>query len=300
MKDKTKSILIAVSFIIAMVLFVWGFNFLKGKSLLKNQFNFYAVYDNSKGLLPGDLVTINGMQVGTVSSLQFHPKQDGSIIVEFTINKNLNIPDNSVVELSSSLMGSVSLNIKLGDSQTFAQNNDTLTASLDNGAMELITETITPLKDNLETLLISLNDLTANLNDLLNSELKDNINKGANSFATSMNNIEIISSDLQQLVDSEDGKLTLVVNNLENITEDFSVVSDSLKKIDYNHLVLSLEKTLTEFNTILEGINNGEGSAGLLVKEDSLYNNINETVATLQSLLEEIKANPKKIKLSVF
>ena len=300
MKDKTKSILIAVSFIIAMVLFVWGFNFLKGKSLLKNQFNFYAVYNNSKGLLPGDLVTINGMQVGTVSSLQFHPKQDGSIIVEFTINKNLNIPDNSVVELSSSLMGSVSLNIKLGDSQTFAQNNDTLTASLDNGAMELITETITPLKDNLETLLISLNDLTANLNDLLNSELKDNINKGANSFATSMNNIEIISSDLQQLVDSEDGKLTLVVNNLENITEDFSVVSDSLKKIDYNHLVLSLEKTLTEFNTILEGINNGEGSAGLLVKEDSLYNNINETVATLQSLLEEIKANPKKIKLSVF
>lgn len=300
MKDKTKSILIAVSFIIAMVLFVWGFNFLKGTSLLKNQFNFYAVYDNSKGLLPGDLVTINGMQVGTVSSLQFHPKQDGSIIVEFTINKDLNIPDNSVVELSSSLMGSVSLNIKLGNSQTFAQNNDTLTAALDNGAMELITETITPLKDNLETLLISLNDLTDNLNDLLNSELKDNINKGANSFASSMNNIEIISSDLQQLVDSEDGKLTLVVNNLENITEDFSVVSDSLKKIDYNHLVLSLEKTLTEFNTILEGINNGEGSAGLLVKEDSLYNNINETVATLQSLLEEIKANPKKIKLSVF
>ena len=300
MKDKTKSILIAISFIIAMVLFVWGFNFLKGKSLLKNQFNFYAVYDNSKGLLPGDLVTINGMQVGTVSSLQFHPKQDGSIIVEFTINKDLNIPDNSVVELSSSLMGSVSLNIKLGNSQTFAQNNDTLTAALDNGAMELITETITPLKDNLETLLISLNDLTANLNDLLNSELKDNINKGANSFASSMNNIEIISSDLQQLVDSEDGKLTLVVNNLENIAEDFSVVSDSLKKIDYNHLVLSLEKTLTEFNSLIEGINNGEGSAGLLVKEDSLYNNINETVATLQSLLEEIKENPKKIKLSVF
>ena len=300
MKDKTKSILIAVSFIVAMVLFVWGFNFLKGKSLLKKQFNFYAIYDNSKGLLPGDLVTINGMQVGTVSSLQFHPKQDGSIIVEFTINKDLNIPDNSVVELSSSLMGSVSLNIKLGNSQTFAQNNDTLTAALDNGAMELITETITPLKDNLETLLISLNDLTANLNDLLNSELKDNINKGANSFASSMNNIEIISSDLQQLVDSEDGKLTLVVNNLENITEDFSVVSDSLKKIDYNHLVLSLEKTLTEFNSLIEGINNGEGSAGLLVKEDSLYNNINETVATLQSLLEEIKENPKKIKLSVF
>ena len=114
MKDRTKSILIAVSFIVAMVLFVWGFNFLKGKSILNNQFNFYAVYSNSKGLLPGDLVTINGMQVGTVSSLKFHPKQDGSIVVEFTTNNNLNIPDNSVVKLSSSLMGSVSLNLILG------------------------------------------------------------------------------------------------------------------------------------------------------------------------------------------
>lgn len=300
MKDKTKSILIAVSFIVAMVLFVWGFNFLKGKSLLKKQFNFYAIYDNSKGLLPGDLVTINGMQVGTVSSLDFHPRQDGSIIVEFITGNKLNIPENTIANLASSLTGSVSIELILGDSDVMAQNGDTLISAYDNGTMGLITETILPLKNNLETLLISLNDLTSNLNDLLNSELKTNINNGVSSFASSMNNIETISSDLQQLVDSEDGKLTLVVNNLENITEDFSAVSDSLKKIDYNYLVLSLEKSLTEFNTLLEGVNNGEGSAGLFVKEDSLYNNINETVATLQSLLEEIKANPKKIKLSVF
>lgn len=300
MKDKTKSILIALSFIIAMLLFVWGFNFLKGKSLLKNQFNFYAVYDNSKGLLPGDLVTINGMQVGTVSALDFHPSQDGSIVVEFTIGKELNIPDNSVVELSSSMMGAVSLNIRLGDSKTFAQNNDTLNSNIEQSTMSLITETLTPLKDNLDDLVISLNDLTTNLNDILNSEFKKNINDGANSFASSMDNIETISTDLQQLVDSEDGKLTMVVNNLETITDNFTTVSDSLMKIDYNQLVGSLESCVNEFNTLLSGINNGEGSAGLLVKNDSLYNNINETVTELQSLIEEIKANPKKIKLSVF
>lgn len=300
MKDKTKSILIAVSFIIAMLLFVWGFNFLKGKSLLKNQFNFYAVYDNSKGLLPGDLVTINGMQVGTVSALDFHPSQDGSIVVEFTIGKELNIPDNSVVELSSSMMGAVSLNIRLGDSKTFAQNNDTLNSNIEQSTMSLITETLTPLKDNLDDLVVSLNDLATNLNDILNSEFKKNINDGANSFASSMDNIETISTDLQQLVDSEDGKLTMVVNNLETITDNFTTVSDSLMKIDYNQLVGSLENCVNEFNTLLSGINNGEGSAGLLVKNDSLYNNVNETVATLQYILEEIKKNPKKIKLSVF
>ena len=166
--------------------------------------------------------------------------------------------------------------------------------------MQMITETIVPLKDNLETLLTNLNDLTTNLNDLLNQELKTNINNGVSSLASSMNNIETISSDLQQLVDSKDGKLTMVVNNLETITDNFTVVSDSLKRIDYNHLVLSLENCLTEFNTLMTGINNGEGSAGLLVKDDSLYYNVNEAVSTLQYILEEIKENPKKIKLSVF
>ena len=77
-------------------------------------------------------------------------------------------------------------------------------------------------------------------------------------------------------------------------------MSDSLKKIDYNHLVTTLETCITEFNILIEDVNHGEGSVGKLVTDDSLYDNINETVASLQSLIDEIKANPKKIKLSVF
>ena len=300
MKDRTKSILIAISFIIALALFVWGFNFLKGKSLLNNQFEFYAMYENSKGLLPGDLVTINGMQVGTVISLKFHPSQDGSIIVEFVTNKDLNIPDNSIVNLASSLTGSVSLELLLGDSKNYASSGDTLISGYDNGTMGKIAESFLPLKDNLEMLLASLNTLTTNLNDLLSQDLKTNISNGVSSFASSMDNINDISSDLKQLTDSNTGKLTMVVNNLETITENFGTVSDSLKKIDYTNLAVTIDNCLTEFNTLIESINNGEGSAGLLLKEDSLYHNVNESVKTLQYILEDIKANPKKIKLSVF
>lgn len=300
MKDKTKSILVALSFIVAMILFVWGFNFLKGKSLLRNQQSFYAIYSNSKGLLPGDLVTINGMQVGTVNSLEFHPRQDGSIIVNFIIGNDLNIPDNTIAKLASSLMGSVTVELNLGNSKSYAQSGDTLTSGYDNGTMGMITETIMPLKDNLETLLISLNNLTLNLDNLLNAELKNNINKSVNNFASSMDNIKDISSDLKLLVDSENGKLTMVVNNLETMTNNFTAVGDSLKNIDYNRVINTLEECATEFNTLIRNINEGQGSAGLLINEDSLYNNINQTIESLQSLIDEIKANPKKIKLSVF
>lgn len=300
MKDRTKSILIALSFIVAMVLFIWGFNFLKGKSILKNQFEFYAVYDNTQGLMSGDVVSINGMAVGTVTSLKFNPKQDGSIIVSFMLNNDLDIPDNSVVKLTSSLMGSTSLCLVLGDSKEYAQSGDTLSAAYDSGTMGMITEQIVPLKEKIETLLVSLNDLTANLNSMLNAELKDDIAKGVDNFASSMDNINVISSDLKGLVDSDDGKLTLAVNNLETITGNFIAVSDSLKKIDYANLVNSLENCIAEINTLVEGINKGEGSAGLLVKDDSLYHNVNAAVITLQSFVDEIKENPKKLKISVF
>ncbi len=300
MKDRTKSILIGLSFIAAIALFVWGFNFLKGKSILRHQSNYYILCNDSQGLLPGDIITINGMQVGTITSLKFHPSQDGSIVIEFIMNNEINIPKNSTIKIVKSLMGYANLNLILGDSKELAQSGDTLQCSFDAGTMGMITETIIPLKNNLESLLVSLNQLTSNLNDLLNSELKDNINKGVSSLASSMDNINEISSDLQILTDSKDGKLTMIVNNLETITENFGTVSDSLKNIDYNHIVNSLEDCIAEFNILIEGINNGEGSAGLLMKNDSLYHNVNETVATLQSILEEIKANPKKIKLSVF
>lgn len=300
MKERTKSILIAMSFIVAMVLFIWGFNFLKGKSILRSQFEFHAVYDNTQGLLSGDVVSINGMAVGTVTSLRFNPNQDGSIIVTFIIDNDLNIPDNSVAKLTSSLMGSTSLCLELGDSKVFAQSGDTLVASYDAGTMGMIVEQITPLKDKVETVLVSLNDLAVNLNGMLNSELKEDLSKGVNSFASSMDNINVISSDLKDLVDSDNGRLTMAVNNLETITGNFVTVSDSLKKIDYIHLVSSLEGCIAEVNTLIEGINNGEGSAGLLVKNDSLYHNVNAAVVTLQSFVDEIKENPKKLKISVF
>lgn len=300
MKDRTKSILIGLSFIAAIALFVWGFNFLKGKSILRHQSNYYILCNDSQGLLPGDIITINGMQVGTITSLKFHPSQDGSIVIDFIMNNEINIPKNSTIKIVKSLMGYANLNLILGDSKELAQSGDTLQCSFDAGTMGMITESIMPLKNNLESLLVSLNQLTTNLNDLLNSELKSNINKGVSSLASSMDNINEISYDLQVLTDSKDGKLTMIVNNLETITENFGTVSDSLKNIDYNHIVNSLENCISEFNILIEGINNGEGSAGLLMKNDSLYHNVNETVATLQSILEEIKANPKKIKLSVF
>ncbi len=300
MKEKNKSILIALSFIVALILFVWGFNFLKGKSLIRNQLTLYAIYDNSLGLLAGDLVTINGMAVGNISALNFHPSHDGRIVVRFTVNNDIQIPKNSVAKLASHLTGSVNINIELGDSHIPSQNGDTLTSGYDSGTMGMITEQILPLKDKIEALIVSVNTLSDNINNMLNTELKNNINEGVDAFASSMNNINHITSDLKQIVDSNDEKLNSIIGNLEGISNDFSAISDSLSKINYTRLISSLENCITDFSMLIEGLNNAEGSAGLLLKDEKLYNNLNETINTLHQLLDEIKKDPKKLKISVF
>lgn len=300
MEEKKKSILIAISFIVALFLFIWGFNFLKGKTLLRKQLNFYAVYNNTRGLQPGDIVLINGMAVGQVNSLRFNPKQNSTIIVDFTITNDIMIPDNSVVKIMSHTMSSPNLNLVLGDSPHAAKSGDTLSTGYESGTLETIMTQLLPLKDNLQNLIVSLDSLAENINNMLNSDLKKDINNGVNDFAASMENIRKTSSDLQQLIDNKNSNLINIIDNIEVITDDLSNVSNSLAQINYIQITTSLENTINELNTLVEKINKGEGSAGLLIKEDSLYNNINKTVLTLQELLKEIKENPKKLKISIF
>lgn len=300
MEEKKKSILIAISFIVALFLFIWGFNFLKGKTLLRKQLNFYAIYNNTRGLQPGDIVLINGMTVGQVNSLRFNPKQNSTIIVDFTITNDIMIPDNSVVKIISHIMGSPNLNLVLGDSPHAAKNGDTLLSGYELGTLDMIMAQLLPLKDNIQTLIVSLDSLAENINNMLNGNLKKDINNGINDFATSMKNIRKISSDIQQLIDNKNNNLVNIIDNMEVITNNFSNVSDSLAQIKYTQITIPLENTINELNTLIERINKGEGSAGLLIKENSLYNNINKTVSTLQELLEKIKENFKKLKISIF
>lgn len=301
MENKRKSIIIGLSFIGALVLFIWGFNFLKGKSLLEEYPYYYAVYQNVDELAPANKVLINGMFVGQVEELFFNPKKDGTIIVKFTASRDIRIPADSKACITGSLLGSKSINILLGNSSLDARLGDTLASGIDNGITEMIATELMPLKNKVETLVMSIDTLVGSLNSVLDATTRADVKKGVNDLSVSLNNLNKISNDLQQIMNSEKDNITGIVENVENISENLSAVSDSLAQIKYNQLVASLQSTIDNLDVITTNLKNGEGSAGLLLSDDSLYINLTKTVDNLGILIKKIEENPKKyIRVKVF
>ena len=171
MENKRKSIIIGLSFLAAMVLFIWGFNFLKGKKLFHFQPYYYAVFDNAGGIEPANQVLVSGVSVGQVDDIYLNPDNDGTVILKFSINETIKIPENTVVSISSSLLGYSSVSLVLGNSTTVANVGDTLLSRTNMGVMNALSSQLIPLKDKVENLVMSLDTLTASLNALLDDGL---------------------------------------------------------------------------------------------------------------------------------
>ncbi|MBP9995509.1 MAG: MCE family protein [bacterium] len=301
MENKRKSIIIGLSFIAALVVFIWGFNFLKGKSLLEEYPYYYAVYHNVDELAPADKVLVNGMLVGQVEELHFNPKKDGSIIVRFTVSKDVSVASDSKACINSSMLGSKSINLILGRSSVSANIGDTLTSCVNSGLTEMLADQIVPLKDKVETLVMSIDTLVIGLNAILNPKTQAELQHGISDLSASMDKLKDVSNDLQHLMNTEKDKISDIIGNADNIAGNLSAMSDSLSQINYNQLVTSLQSTLSNLELITTNLKDGEGSAGLLLKDDSLYVNLTETVDNIGSLIKKIEENPKKyIRVKVF
>lgn len=116
-----------------------------------------------------------------------------------------------------------------------------------------------------------------------------------------MDNIAILSQDLRDMVGNEKDIIPNIVANIDNTAANLSNISDSISVIKYQTIISSLQTTVDNLNVITNALKNGQGSAGLLLTDDSLYRNLNNTINNVNSLIGNIEENPKKyIKISVF
>jgi len=184
--NRYKQILIGVSFILAIALFIWGYNFLKGKDIFNKQrkdiFNkqtiYYAKYHEVSGLEISNPVSINGVRIGQVSRMYFAPDMSGDVIVELTINTDFPIPDNTIARIfSSDLMGSKSVDFKLGNSTDQAKDGDTLATSIEAGIMEEVNAQVQPIKAKAESLLASIDTLVVAFQSIFNESARKNLSE---------------------------------------------------------------------------------------------------------------------------
>ena len=284
------------------VAFIFGLSYLKSSPLFDNSKTFYAVYDNVGGLQPGTQVSINGYNVGNVTSINFKDSS-GKLLVTLSVNNEFEFSQNSVAELfDTGIIGGKGVQIiPVFDQAPNAKSGDTLQSKIKPGITELVQQKLTPLQLKVEGAVSNADSLLMNVNQILDDptkrELKQTIlslNQLVQAFKGSADKLNVLLENNKEQLDSS-------LKNVDNITENFSKLSDSLASAGLAETVANFKTTVDKLNTVLGKIESGEGTLGKLAHDDKLYNNLAEASRELDLLLQDFRLNPKRyVNVSVF
>ncbi len=278
---------------------------------------FYAVYEKIGTLAPSNSVKINGLKIGIVREVSFLNDKGNRILVKFHIqNNDVLIPENTVAKITTDLLGSASVIFELGDHRDHpAQNGDTLISEIDKDLQSKVDEQIAPLKIKTEQLISEIDSVVKIVQVIFNEDARENLRSSFTSIKRSFGNFEKTSLKIDTLIGNQShkisnifSKISSIVDNLEasnddltNMLGNFSNVSDSLAAANITQTIQKAENAMASVTEIVDKINRGEGSLGLLINNDSLYYNINDASYNLEVLLDDYKRNPHRyLHFSVF
>ena len=299
----TREVKTALLAIIAIVILIFGYTFLKGENLLDTNRTFYAVYDDVEGLSRSSEVTINGLKVGKITSINFLNKK-GDLIVTFTVKNEFPFSKNSIAEIyGGNIIGGKSLAIipKYDQNIGMARSGDTLQGSKEEGLMELVNDRLTPLQSKLEGTIVSADSMLTAISQILNDSTRNNIRGTFRNLDATVQSFKITANELQDLVQGNSEKLDRTFTNLDEMSANFNRFSDTLSNMDINKITSDLEKVVADFESVSEKLNNGNGTAAKLINDDEVYENLNRATRQLEELLQDVKLNPKRyVHFSVF
>jgi phospholipid/cholesterol/gamma-HCH transport system substrate-binding protein len=302
--------------IITITLFIIGINFIKGKDIFHKHRTFYAVYNSSSAIQDAAPVSINGFNIGKVTDIDFLNDSSSKILIEITVYNSIFIPSNSIARIFSlDLLGTKNIEIVLGDSKINAEDGDTLATSIQMSLTEEVNQQVAPIKQKAENLLSSLDTMVTVLQSVFNSETRKNIESSFASIRSTLSALESTSYNLDTLVYGQRKRLERIMFNIESITENFrkndenisnvlknfSAISDSMAKANLAGTLNNVNKVLLQVSDITSKIDKGEGTLGLLINDQKLYNNLNNSASQLNLLIEDMKLNPYRyVNFSVF
>ena len=291
-----------ISFAI-LVAFIWGYNFIKGRNLFSPNYHYYAVYPSSGGLQSGRPVKINGVTVGLVSDIKFSQESLGRIIVRFEGKKEYRFTKNSIAEIAAgeSLMSDAEMNVILMPGGMLAENGDTLKGLQSGGLSDVIKNTIGPIKHQLVETLATLDTVLTGLNQVLNDKNRANVEKSLADLSATLENASSISENLDIMLRENRENLSAIASNMASGTEKINTILDSLSAQEISQSITNLNLALSDFKDITSRINAGEGSIGKLLADENMYDNLVTASSSLNALLADIKANPKRyVNVTVF
>ncbi|MFI5137467.1 MAG: MlaD family protein [Sphingobacteriales bacterium] len=295
---------------IAITALILGYSFLRGSDLFAGSNRYYAVYKSVDGLAVSKPVLVNGFQIGRVSRMRLLP--NGRTIVDFTIERQYNIPSNTLAKLvSTDLLGGKAIVFAYGNSNTYAQDNDTLRADIEGS----LAESLQPIQMKAEHLIARLDSSLGSINKILNPNFQKNVDRSFLSIANSLQTLEGATKKIDTLIGSQAVHINGIMSNAETvtsnlknssvnvngITQNFEKVSNDIAGSNIKQTLDNANKAMADLQATISKINASNGSLGLLLNDAKLYNNLQNASKNLDSLFIDIKAHPKRyVSISVF
>jgi phospholipid/cholesterol/gamma-HCH transport system substrate-binding protein len=300
---------VGATVIITIVVFIWLYNFLKGKNFFQNVAYYYSVYDNIGGLSESNPVEVNGYKVGVVQSINFYDDTSGKILVEFSVDKDFRLPVNTVAEVTPiSLLGGMKVQFVYGNGPGFYNEGDTIPGRVAPSLAEMVRSEFQPLKEKFSSLMVTLDSVTSSLDNLMDEDFKSDLR-------STVGNLKSTSGSLKKIVGSKETDLESTIENLNKFTGmlaensgkisksvgNLEAITDTIAAADMYQTIVNLKASLLQASTTLEKLNEGKGTVGQLMTNDTLYSNLSSSLVSLNALLTDMKANPKKyVHFSIF
>ncbi len=289
MKTEVK---IGLTGVIAIVALFLGINFLKGVNLFSNSEEYYITFRNTKGLTKSSSVYADGYKVGIVSDIRFDYNHPGEIVVEISADKGLRIPKGSTAQLDEAMLGGCTLNMLLATNLREAYHpGDTIKGSDVSGLMAKAADMVPQVEQvvaKVDTLVTTLNTLLSNPNLPLIIQNVELISENLKKSSEQLN--RLLQSDIPQMT----GTFTKAGDNV-------AVLTDKMNQLDLQATLDSVNQTISSVHRMMEQIQSPNGTLGKMMNDPSLYNNINHTVQSADSLVTDLKAHPKRyVHFSVF
>ena len=298
----SKEIKTALLILSGIVIFIFGFNYLKGSSRLDNEINVHTLYADVEGLVVGANVTINGLNVGKIKKIDFDENFE-KIKVSFSLRNDLTFSNQSIAQLyEAGLIGGKAIAILPDYSAARpVQDDDVLPSTIKPGLTELVNQQIAPLQNKLEGLLTSADSLFAGVSNVLNYNTQNNLKLALEGVTQSIDNVNKLSNSLSRVINSNEKVFNSTLSHLEHTTYNLAILSDSLKQMPLASTLQHLEKTTAQIQQLVEKMEKGEGSLGKILNEETLYNKLLYSAEALEALLVDLKSHPKRyVHFSIF
>lgn len=281
--------------VVAAVLFFVGLNFLKGVRLFDESEKYYIFFEDASGLDRSSKVYLNGVDIGNVREVDFDYTSLAGALLELHLDKELRLPKGTRGYVDANPLASARIRLLLPEEPqpgAYLQPGDTIRSHKPIGLVAQIQNDIVP---QISKLSLSMDSLVRDLSLIARNpnipEAFERINRSALSIQSS-------STQLNSLLHNQ---VPSILNSVDSSAVAVAELTEKVNRADIEQALTDFTNVIANLQKISLQLNRTDNTMGLLLNDSLLYLKLQDATISADSLLRDIKANPKRyVRFSLF